>query len=192
MKRIMVLSLLIFLVLKSPAQILIYNCSVKSTGASLGNEFTFLNSGKLFYDWATTNFIQIMVEKQSKTYSVITSSNAVATTIQGKAGRTFTAFPAIFQPQSSTFFGPTTFPGIGLNSSLTIGSNKTVVFPRTFNYQSQFVSYSGLDNTSFNESTFTCVFSIPATQSANRSGQSINDAANAMINSLESAGYGQN
>jgi hypothetical protein len=194
MKRILLLPLLLLFVLKSHAQILIYDCSTRIKSASNDNEIRRTDSGRIFYDWATTNYVNIMIDKPSKSFSVLTSSNAVAVTVQGKGRDTFTAFPAMTLTPilpGSAFIGPANIPGIGLNQTLDIGSSNTVIFPRTFTYQYQNVFYQGSFNTSFTMSTTTSTFSAAATRSANQQGQSINDAATAMVNSLQSAGYNQ-
>ncbi len=193
MKRILPLPLLLLFVLKSPAQILVYNCTVRLQSASDDAEPRRTDSGKLFYDWATTNYINVTVDKPSKTFSVLTSTNAIAVTVQGKGQDSFTAFPAIPltpPPPGSESFAPANLPGIGKNQTLAIGSTNTVIFPRTFTYETQNVSY-GAGVSAFTVSTTTSTFSATATRSANQQGQSINDAANAMINSLQSAGYNQ-
>ncbi len=99
-KKICLLVVLGLVSFTSSAQVLIYNYTLKGFGAVAGTEAKVQETGTLFYDWQTTNWITVAVDKKSKSFSVLPTTNGVAITIQG-IGETFTSFATLSTPPGS-------------------------------------------------------------------------------------------
>ncbi len=177
--------------LRTSAQVLIYNYTLKGFGAVAGNEAKVQETGTLFYDWQTTNWITVAVNKKSKSFSVLPTTNGVAITIQG-TGETFTSFGTLNTPPSSNtveIVVAVGSPGFGKNAPLQITKSNTVIFPQSLSFASSSMMFGSAVSSSITQITQTAAFSKSATQNANKLGQSINDAVNAMVASLQSSGY---
>ena len=172
------------------AQIAVYNCSTLMEGIQPGVELKSSDSGKMFYDFATTNSITVMVDTKAKRVQMISSMNQVATTITGKGEDTFTAIISV--PTNALPAGSITYVGtpiFGKNGSLEISSSQTVTFPKILNRHMETVTYNPPDNSGYSRADEVYTFSQADTQTANANGQSIDDAAQAMVDALVAKGY---
>lgn len=192
MKKFVLSIVLTAVAVSCSAQIAVYNYSTRIKGINSGNELNVPESGKMFYDFATTNSVTIMVNTAAKRFQVIHSINQAAATITGKGQDTFTALVVV--PTNALPFGTTVFLGspiFGKNAALKISSTQTVTFPKVFNQHQETVSYSPPSDSSYSQSDAVYTFSQSATQTANANNQSIDAAAQVVIDGLEAKGYGE-
>lgn len=192
MKKI-ALSLLIAAVVAScSAQIAVYNYSALVKGVSPGYEPKESDTGKMFYDFGTTNSITVVVHTSSKRVQMVRSMYQAAVTLTGKGQDTFTALTSL--PTNSIPSGGFMYlssPVLGKNEALKISSTQTVSFPKVFNRHLESLFYYPPDNSAFTQSDEVYTFSQPSTQTANANAQSIDDAAQAMVDALVAKGYQQ-
>jgi len=187
MKKIALSILFAGVVASGSAQIAVYNFSARVQGINAGSELKTSESGKMFYDFATTNSITVIVDNSAKRVQTVLSRNQVSAVITGKGQDTFTALVTLppGTPQA-IFLGS---PIIGKNAKLRVSSTQTVTFPKILNRHMESVSYNPPDDSGFSQSDEVYTFSQSSTQAANASSQSIDDAAQAMVDALVAKGY---
>jgi len=190
MKKISLSLLFAAVVASSPAQIAVYNYSTRIKSINSGSELSVPESGKMFYDFATTNSISVVVNNGTKRFQTIHSINQAAATIMGEGRDSFTALVVV--PTNAVPSGSMIFLGspiFGKNAALKISSTQTVTFPKVFNQHQETISYGPPSDSWYSKSDSVYTFSPSATQTANAKAQSIDDAAQAMTDGLAAKGY---
>ena len=190
MKKLTLSAAFAVIVASCSAQIAVYNYSALNKGVLPGNELKTSLSGKMFYDFGTTNSITVIVNASAKRVQLIRSVDQVDVTIAGKGQDTFTALISV--PTNGLPSGGSVFlqsPIVGKNANLKISKTETVGFPKVFNRHLVTLFYSPPDGSEFTQSDEVYTFSQPLTQTANVNAQSIDDAAQAMVDALVAKGY---
>jgi hypothetical protein len=190
MKKIALSIVFVAVAATCSAQTAVYNYSTRIKSINSGNEVKVSESGKMFYDFATTNSITVIVNAAAKRVQTIRSINQAAVVINGQREDTFTALVTVptnaLPPGGSIFLGS---PIFGKNADLKISSTQTVTFPKVFNQHMEDVSYGPPGDSWYTRSDAVYTFSPAATQTANAKAESIDDASQAMVDALVAKGY---
>jgi len=173
--------------------ILIYNYSGNEKITTLGKETSYGFSGQLFFIPDTTNAVFVGWANISgkKQYWVTPMADYLWFKVAGAFGRTYT----ILGKASSGFdnYGRPTlwsFLHKGQNTTLLIGTKKTFSFPNTFAFSdTQIYPDPQTGNMLLREASSNYSFQANTTQTANNTGQTVDDLVAALVKLLVKQGY---
>ncbi|HSY18806.1 MAG TPA: LamG-like jellyroll fold domain-containing protein [Candidatus Acidoferrales bacterium] len=173
--------------------ILIYNYSGNESITTLGNETSYGFSGQLFFIPDTTNatFVGWATINKKKVYWVSQVSDYLWIRVAGSSGHMYTVLG-----KAGTLFDGNGRPNIwsffhkGLNANLPIATGKTFSFPNSFVFSdTQVYPDTQTGNMILREASSNYSFVQNSTQTANNTGQTVNDLVAALVKSLVKQGY---
>lgn len=175
------------------AQVLSYSFSQQLTTVQGGSVQSYRLLGELLWDLATTNVAVVLWPATGKTFFVQPATNYVVVPLNGGSQRgqlTALEFSPLAPVSGTQYLGA---PPMGKNTRLKIGTNQFVELPSVFTSENTTVAYNPQDGSSNSLTKLSrrYVFSAATTQSVNNHGQSLDQALNALVQSLISKGYSQ-
>jgi hypothetical protein len=190
MKKLIVLAGLLF-VFRIHAELVEYSYTGKETVIGAGSQVTFTYSGIMIYDIMSSNVTFVDWRKSDKTYSVNTDTNLHFITVTGPNSKTNTVITGSGSGMDTNgFYHLDDYMIRGQNDTLSIATNMTFVFPKSFtgsNNRRIWPDDNGDELLAIWGETMT--FSASRTKSDNDANSISGDVVAALVTKLESKGY---
>ena len=195
MKQLILIITIITFVLLSPssrAELIIYKGIEQEINSSANNGLPINWKVFVIVDHDTGYYARIRYATISgaKLYRTLVHTNTHFVEVVGADAKTYTVITDIPTPcQAQEFPGVEAVSLKGLNASLKISANSTVMFPKVLSVAGVGLSHSAGGAPILDEIRFTLVFNSAQTLASNAAGESLDAAFSRLIADVQSLGY---